>query len=99
MRTTCSILSQSRDSTTKPVPEYEIATTAVDAETWLKANGGRFVPNKEQPPAVLSDVWLETVDGATLLEELFIGLSDNRLRYKKTTHTPRLSPASQRDRS
>jgi energy-coupling factor transporter ATP-binding protein EcfA2 len=71
--------------------EFEIATTPADVKTWLEANGSRFVRAKESPPAVFSDAWLEAVDGATLLEELFIGLSDSRLPYKKTTHTPRLT--------
>lgn len=70
--------------------EFEIATTATEVEQWLTANGGRYVSPKE-PPAALSDAWLEAVDGATLLEDLFVGLSSSRLEYRKTTHTSRLT--------
>jgi energy-coupling factor transporter ATP-binding protein EcfA2 len=70
--------------------EFEIATTAIDVEHWLTANGTRYV-STEPPPAALSVDWLATVDGATLMEDLFVDLSSGRLEYKKTTHTPRLT--------
>jgi hypothetical protein len=70
--------------------EFEIATTAADVECWLTANGSRYVSAKP-PPAPLSNAWRQTVDGASLLEDLFAALSDSRLEYKKTTHTPRLT--------
>lgn len=70
--------------------EFEISTTAADVEHWLTANGSRYVSTKS-PPGPLSDAWREAVDGATLLEDLFVGLSNCRLKYTKTTHTPRLT--------
>jgi hypothetical protein len=70
--------------------EFQIVTTAADVGTWLTANGSRYASG-EPPTAVLSDAWLDRVDGATLLEDLFIELSNNRLEYKKTAHTPRLT--------
>jgi AAA domain, putative AbiEii toxin, Type IV TA system len=70
--------------------EFQLATTVAHVEQWLTANGNRYV-SAEPPSADLSDAWLERVDGATLLENLFIELSNSRLPYKKTTHTPRLT--------
>ena len=70
--------------------EFEITTSAAEVEHWLTSSGSRFVPG-EQPPPALSDAWLDRVDGATLLEDLFVELSSSRLEYKKTTHTPRLT--------
>ena len=70
--------------------EFELTTTAADVDRWFTANGSRYVSAKP-PPVPLSDAWRETVDGATLLEDLFVALSDSRLEYKKTTHTPRLT--------
>jgi energy-coupling factor transporter ATP-binding protein EcfA2 len=70
--------------------EFQLVTTAPEVQQWLAANGNQYVT--AQPlPAVLSDLWFEKVDGATLLKDLFVGLSNSRLEYKKTSHTPRLT--------
>jgi len=70
--------------------EHGLRTTVADVEEWLRVNGGRHC--KGQPEAeAFSEQWLQLVDGATLLENLFQDLSGAKLEYRKTTHTPRLA--------
>lgn len=70
--------------------DHGLKTTPADVEGWLGRNGVRHC--KAQPEAeVFSAGWLEFVDAATLLEELFQEFSGAKLEYRKTTHTPRLA--------
>ena len=69
---------------------YGITTSPSDVENWLVANGSRFCEG-EEPPQPYTPQWLESVNGASLLEQLLSDLSDARLSFRKTSHTPRLT--------
>jgi hypothetical protein len=63
--------------------------TPEKVEQWLKQHqwdkkyfDGRAVPES----ARTEDLWLETVDGAHLLRDLFEELSENAVTYKKVNH-------------
>ena len=70
--------------------EHEIATSVETVSTWLAERGSGFCDGRE-PPQPFTPVWLESVNGALLLDQLFADLSASRLSFRKTTHTPRLT--------
>lgn len=60
-----------------------------DVEHWINTNGHSF--HSPPSPAVFSEDWIRGVHAASLLERLFIELSQSQLTYRKTVHTPRLT--------
>jgi energy-coupling factor transporter ATP-binding protein EcfA2 len=68
--------------------DHGISTSPETVSSWISTHGAEFCSS---PTAqVRSDAWLACVDGASLLEELFSQISEAKLEYRKTTHTPRL---------
>ena len=64
-----------------PVPEEKILE-------WLQDNGDdkKFLAKEDQDIEVLSDEWLKAIDGAKLLQDLFIYLSDGTFGYEKVEY-------------
>ncbi len=60
-----------------------------EVRCWIKLNGARFVTGTACAP--LDAEWVKRVDAAKLLNALFDDLSENRMTYRKATHTPRLA--------
>jgi hypothetical protein len=75
--------------------EFGIATTQETVGDWLRQHGREYFLGGEnaQKPAPFSADWRAGVNAAALLEDLFAALSNNRLAYIKTTHTPLLTLA------
>jgi hypothetical protein len=67
--------------------DHGITTTIEAVAGWINAHEAEFGRQQDQP----WQQWLEEVDSASMLERLFGDLSDQRLTFKKTTHTPRLT--------
>jgi uncharacterized protein with GYD domain len=61
-----------------------------DVDHWIKVNGQKF-HNAATPDAVFSKEWNLEANAAALLQNLFIGLSEAKLEYRKAVHTPRLA--------
>lgn len=70
--------------------EHGIATAVDAVAKWMNDNGGRFCSNKDGSTP-FTPLWIEHVDGASLLESLFSEMSAQRLFFQKTVHTPRLT--------
>ena len=70
--------------------DFEIETSNDEVERWILENGRTFC-DAQDAPQPFSPAWLEVVNGGLLLRHLFDDLSTNRLTYRKTTHTPRLT--------
>jgi energy-coupling factor transporter ATP-binding protein EcfA2 len=70
--------------------EHGITTTPEGVRDWIVANGTRFLAGNPQAEPFATE-WLNRVDGAWLLNSLFQELSESKLEYRKTLHTPRLA--------
>jgi energy-coupling factor transporter ATP-binding protein EcfA2 len=70
--------------------EHAIATTPEGVRDWVADNSARFIHSNLQLEPFTSE-WFNHVDGARLLNSLFQELSESRLEYRKTLHTPRLA--------
>jgi hypothetical protein len=70
--------------------EHGIATATDAVAKWMNDNGGRFCSNKDASTP-FTPLWIEHVDGASLLESLFSEMSTQKLFFQKTVHTPRLT--------
>jgi hypothetical protein len=72
---------------------HETSITVEEVKCWLETNGGKR--DYIDPPADNIDIanraWLEQVNGAKLLYDLFAGLSTNREEYRKTLHSVQLT--------
>ena len=70
--------------------QHGIAISPSDVEKWFGVNGSGFCEGRD-PPQPSTRAWFESVNGASLLEQLFTDLSGNLLSFRKTSHTPRLT--------
>jgi energy-coupling factor transporter ATP-binding protein EcfA2 len=68
---------------------YGLSTTAKAVAEWISKHGASFCTNPAAPSQ--GDAWRACVDGAALLAQLFSDISEAKLEYRKTTHTPRLA--------
>jgi predicted ATPase len=67
--------------------------TAERVKEWLETNGGRrtYLDEPSERVNITSKTWLEKVNGAKLLHDLFAQLSENREEYRKTVHSVQLT--------
>jgi hypothetical protein len=70
--------------------DYSLTTTRDAVRQWVEQHGGAFMPD-ELAAAPFTPTWLQRIDAAKLLSNLFIDLSEARLEYRKAVHTPRLT--------
>ncbi len=69
---------------------FGLSTTAERVSDWIAERGKEYCA-PGNAPVPWSDEWFERVDAASLLSDLFADLSDARLPYRKSLHTPRLT--------
>jgi energy-coupling factor transporter ATP-binding protein EcfA2 len=69
--------------------EHAIETTAEHVDQWIRDHGMEFC-GAADGQQMSQQIWLKFVDAAALLVRLFADLSQERLAFRKTTHTPRL---------
>lgn len=69
------------------------ALTVDRVREWLEANGGKrpYLDKPIERIDVTNQSWLEDVNGAKLLNDLFASLSENREEYRKTVHSVQLT--------
>ena len=60
---------------------------AAQVKHWITSNGlrSKFI-EKENLTEVFSEKWLQHVDGAKLLKQLFADLTDHRYAYEKVNY-------------
>jgi hypothetical protein len=70
-----------------------ISVTVEEVKEWLETNGGKraYLDEPTERVDITSKTWLENVNGAKLLRDLFAGLSGNREEYRKTLHSVQLT--------
>lgn len=69
--------------------DHQISVSQEKVIEWLKKKGGEYPKGIAFEP--LTTEWLQFTDAASILRDLFSELSDQKLRYQKTVHTPRLT--------
>jgi energy-coupling factor transporter ATP-binding protein EcfA2 len=76
------------------LPSFQgISVTVEEVKEWLETNGGKraYLDEPTERVDITSKTWLENVNGAKLLRDLFAGLSGNREEYRKTLHSVQLT--------
>ena len=76
------------------LPSFQGAPlTAERVKEWLETNGGKrtYLDEPSERVNITSKTWLEKVNGAKLLHDLFAQLSENREEYRKTVHSVQLT--------
>lgn len=71
----------------------EIPVTQQQIEEWLISNGGKrdYIQDATERVDISNSEWLERVNGAKLLSDLFANLSNSREEYRKTVHSIKLT--------
>jgi hypothetical protein len=67
--------------------------TTERVKEWLETNGGKrtYLDEPSERINIMSKTWLEKVNGAKLLHDLFAQLSENREEYRKTINSVQLT--------
>ena len=76
------------------LPSFQGAPlTAERVKEWLETNGGErtYLDEPSERVNITSKTWLEKVNGAKLLHDLFAQLSENREEYRKTVNSVQLT--------
>ena len=76
------------------LPSFRDACPSVEeVKEWLMTNGGKraYIDQPTDRADITSRAWLEQVNGAKLLHDLFTGLSGNREEYRKIMHSVQLT--------
>lgn len=76
------------------LPTFQGSTlSAAQVREWLEINGGKqaYVVTQIVHTDIADRAWLQNVDGAKLLHNLFADLSGNKEEYRKTVHSVRLT--------
>jgi hypothetical protein len=76
------------------LPSFQGASlTAERVKEWLETNGGKrtYIDEPSERINITSKTWLEKVNGAKLLHDLFAQLSENREEYRKTVNSVQLT--------
>lgn len=76
------------------LPSFQEASPTVEkVKEWLETNGGKraYIDEPTERIDITSKNWLEKVNGAKLLHDLFAQLSENREEYRKTVHSVQLT--------
>jgi hypothetical protein len=76
------------------LPSFQGAPlTAERVKEWLETNGGKrtYLDEPSERVNITSKMWLEKVNGAKLLHDLFAQLSENREEYRKTVNSVQLT--------
>ena len=70
-----------------------VSVTVEGVKEWLETNGGKriYLDEATERIDVRSKTWLEKVNGAKLLRDLFAQLSENREEYRKTVNSVQLT--------
>ena len=72
---------------------HGVSLTAERVKEWLETNGGKrtYLDEPSERVNITNKTWLEEVNGAKLLHDLFAQLSENREEYRKTVHSVQLT--------
>ena len=76
------------------LPSFQEASPTVEkVKEWLETNGGKraYIDEPTERIDITSKNWLEKVNGAKLLRDLFAQLSENREEFHKTVHSVQLT--------
>lgn len=76
------------------LPSFQgVSVTVERVKEWLETNGGKraYLDEPTERVDITSKTWLENVNGAKLLRDLFAGLSGDREEYRKTVHSVQLT--------
>lgn len=76
------------------LPSFQSAPLSAErVKEWLETNGGKrtYLDEPSERVSITSKTWLEKVNGAKLLHDLFAQLSENREEYRKTVHSVQLT--------
>jgi hypothetical protein len=76
------------------LPSFQgVSVTVEGVKEWLETNGGKrtYLDEPTERIDIRSKTWLEKVNGAKLLRDLFGQLSENREEYRKTVHSVQLT--------
>ena len=76
------------------LPSFQEASLTVErVKEWLETNGGKrvYLDEPTERADITSKTWLENVNGAKLLRDLFADLSGDREEYRKTAHSVQLT--------
>lgn len=76
------------------LPSFQAVCPSVEeVKEWLLVNGGKraYIDQTTDRADIINRAWLEQVNGAKLLRDLFAGLSGAREEYRKTAHSVQLT--------
>ena len=76
------------------LPSFQEASLTVEKlKEWLETNGGKrtYIDAPTERADITSKNWVENVNGAKLLRDLFAQLSENREEFHKTIHSVQLT--------